>query len=334
NFDPVIIEHVKRITNAETHVHYLGHDIQNEFIILMSNNIRNKIIDYIKKAKYYTIIMDCTPDISHNEQLSIMVRVVNMYDNDQSKCPNIDEYFLDFISVSSTTGLNLSNILLENLNKFGINIMDCRGQAYDNGSNMVGKYQGVQSRILNKNPRAFFTACASHNLNLVLRDSVKNSVQASTFFGTIQRVYSIFAASTSRWDILNKHCEFLTLRKWYETRWESRVNSVKALRYQLPNIIEALEEVSREANDTITKSEAQSLANELSTFEFVLSLVIWYNILIEVNVVSKSLQGKNIDIDISIKMLESLLIFLRTFRQTGFENSIITAKEICEDNCI
>lgn len=125
NFDPVIIEHVKRITNAETHVHYLGHDIQNEFIILMSNNIRNKIIDYIKKAKYYTIIMDCTPDISHNEQLSIMVRVVNMYDDDQSKCPNIDEYFLDFISVSSTTGLNLSNILLKNLNNFGINIMDC-----------------------------------------------------------------------------------------------------------------------------------------------------------------------------------------------------------------
>jgi len=239
---------------------------------------------------------------------------------------------LDFISVFSTTGLNLSNILLENLNKFGINIMDCRGQAYDNGFNMVRKYQGVQTRILNKNPRAFFTACASHNLNLVLRDSVKNSVQALTFFGTYQRVYTIFTASTSRWDIRNKHCEFLTLKKWSETRWESRVNSVKALRYQLPNIIEALEEVSREANDTITKSEAQSFSNELSTFKFVLSLVIWYNILIEVNVVSKSLQGKNIDIDISTKMLESLLIFLRTFRQTGFENSIITAKEICEVN--
>lgn len=172
------------------------------------------------------------------------------------------------------------------------------------------------------------------NLNLVLRDSVKNSIQASTFFGTIQRIYTIFSASTSRWDILKKHCEFLTVKKWSETRWESRVNSVKALRYQLPNILEALEEVSREASDTITKSEAQSLANEINTFEFVLSLVIWYDILVEVNVVSKSLQGKSIDIDISIKMLESLLIFLRSFRQTGFENSIITAKEICEENDI
>ncbi|XP_025407512.1 zinc finger MYM-type protein 1-like [Sipha flava] len=312
NFDPVIIEHVKRITNSETHVHYLGHEIQNEFII----------------------IMDCTPDISHNEQLLLMIRVVNMYDDDQSKSPDIEEYFLDFIPVFTTTGLNLSNILLENLNKMGINIMDCRGQAYDNGSNMVGKYQGVQTRIINQNPRAFFTPCVSHNLNLVLRDSVKNSVQASTFFGTIQRVYTIFSASTSRWDIFKKHCELLTVKKWSETRWESRVNSVKALRYQLPNIIEALEEVSREASDTMSKSEAQSLANEISTFEFVLSLVIWYSILIEVNVVSKILQGRNIDIDISNKMLESLLIFLRSFKQTGFENSIVTAKEICEENDI
>ncbi|CAI6360443.1 unnamed protein product [Macrosiphum euphorbiae] len=176
--------------------------------------------------------MDCTPDISHNEQLSLMIYVVNMYDG-QVKCPDIKEYFLDFIPVSSTTGLSLANILLDNLKKYGINIKDCRGQTYDNGSNIVGKYQGVQTRINNLNPRAFFTPCASHNLNLVLRDSVKNSVQASTFFGTIQRFYTIFAASTSRWDILQKHCEFSTVKKWSETRWESRVNSVKALRYQL-----------------------------------------------------------------------------------------------------
>jgi hypothetical protein len=50
NFDPVIIEHVKRITNSETHVHYLGHEIQNEFISLMSNNIRRKIVDFMKKS--------------------------------------------------------------------------------------------------------------------------------------------------------------------------------------------------------------------------------------------------------------------------------------------
>lgn len=88
-------------------------------------------------------------------------------------------------------------------------------------------------------------------------------------------MYTIFSASTSRWDILQKHCKFLTAKKWSETRWGSRVNRVKFLRYQLPNTIEASEELSREASDTMTRSEAQSLANEISTFEIILSLTIW-----------------------------------------------------------
>lgn len=113
---------------------------------------------------------------------------------------------------------------------------------------MVGKYQGVQTRIINQNPRAFFTPCASHNLNLVLRDAAKNSSRASTFFGTVQRLYTIFSASTSRWDTFKKFCSIYTVKQWSETRWESRVNSVKALRFQLFNIIEALE-VSETAND-------------------------------------------------------------------------------------
>lgn len=70
-----------------------------------------------------------------------------------------------------------------------------------------------------------------------------------------------------------------------------------------------MEEVSREASDTMTRSEAQSLANEISTFEFILSLTIWYSILVEVNVVSKSLLGKNIDIDILTNMLQSFNFF-------------------------
>jgi hypothetical protein len=49
-FYPVIIE---RIINHETHVHYLGHEIQKELISLMTTEIRKTIINNIKKAKYF-----------------------------------------------------------------------------------------------------------------------------------------------------------------------------------------------------------------------------------------------------------------------------------------
>jgi hypothetical protein len=43
-FDSVIQEHVQRITNDETHVHYLGPGIQNELINLLAAAIRYEII--------------------------------------------------------------------------------------------------------------------------------------------------------------------------------------------------------------------------------------------------------------------------------------------------
>ncbi|GBP20894.1 hypothetical protein EVAR_80713_1 [Eumeta japonica] len=48
-----------------------------------------------------------------------------------------------------------------------IPIKDCRGQSYDNASNMSGNYSGLQTRIKEKCEFATFVPCAGHSLNLV-----------------------------------------------------------------------------------------------------------------------------------------------------------------------
>lgn len=113
-FDPIMEEHLRRIKDEETRVHYLGHAIQDELIQIIANEIRQKIISLIQAAKYFTVIMDCTPDIGHQEQLTILIRIVNMEESNESD-PTIKEYFLDFINVNSTTGLNLSEVLIKQL---------------------------------------------------------------------------------------------------------------------------------------------------------------------------------------------------------------------------
>lgn len=90
--------------------------------------------------------------------------------------------------------------MVEKLKHYDIDLQNCRGQAYDNGRNMIGQYKGVQSRILNHNTRAFFTPCAAHNINLLIKDSANISSIALLFFGTIERIYTIFSSSTQRWE--------------------------------------------------------------------------------------------------------------------------------------
>ena len=52
-FDPVIKEHLRQIQCEAIHDHYLGKTIQNELINLMGSKVRETIITWIKKAKYY-----------------------------------------------------------------------------------------------------------------------------------------------------------------------------------------------------------------------------------------------------------------------------------------
>jgi hypothetical protein len=155
---------------------------------MIANEIRSKIIKKVKEAKYFSIILNCTPDISNQKQITLILRCVDI-----STSPiKIEEYFLEFIKVDVTTGLGLFNELINVITKLQLNINDIRGQGYDNGSNMKGNKQGIQRRLLDTNPKAFYTPC-SHNINLVLCDMANSCTKAVSFFGSGKTfIYIIF----------------------------------------------------------------------------------------------------------------------------------------------
>src|SRR5437773_721158 len=94
-----------------------------------------------------------------------------------------EESFVGFLEVNDTTGQQLFDVLDEELKHLGLDIDNVRGQGYDNGSNMKGKHQGVQNKLLGINPRAFYSACGCHSLNLTLCDMAKSCGKAIDFFG-------------------------------------------------------------------------------------------------------------------------------------------------------
>ncbi|KAK0132379.1 hypothetical protein N1851_032745 [Merluccius polli] len=81
-----------------------------------------------------------------------------------------------------------------------------------------------------------------------MADAAKASTDAVCYFGYVQKLYNLFSAAPQRWEVLNQRVN-ITLKSWSETRWESQINSVMPVRYQSPDIREALIQIRDKTTD-------------------------------------------------------------------------------------
>lgn len=135
-YDAVLREHLVRCSLSSTRTpSYLSYQTQNEFISIIGDKVRDKIMDEVRQAKYYGILSDGTPDISHVDQMSIILRYVVI--NDDSAL--VKESFVDFVPTAGKTAQHVTDTILGQLHRYNLNIQDCRAQAYDNASTMSGQ---------------------------------------------------------------------------------------------------------------------------------------------------------------------------------------------------
>jgi len=169
---------------------------------------------------------------------------------------------------------DVSNLILEKLEKDGIDIQNCRGQSYDNASVMSGKYSDVQARIKEINGKAEYINCTNHSLNLAGKNAASVSVNSVTFFETVEQVYVFFTSSTHRWDVLTATIN-QSVKRINETRWSTRFDAVKALKNKFLDILNVLEDLTSEKENTQTRSDAGILLTSLQTFQFISFLNFW-----------------------------------------------------------
>ncbi|KAF2888435.1 hypothetical protein ILUMI_17737 [Ignelater luminosus] len=97
----------------------------------MAEKLRSTILDELKEAKYDSSILDSTPDVCFG------------------KC--------------------LEESVVNYLDSLKVDVKNCRGQRYDNASNLAGKYNGLRAKIKSYSERAHYVPCSSHSLNLEAR---------------------------------------------------------------------------------------------------------------------------------------------------------------------
>ena len=103
-FDNIMKNKFRCVVDKEIQNHYLSHKIKKELISLLAKEIEEKILKNISKAKYFSVILDCTPNLNHKKQMLIGIRCLDV--KDASKVM-VGEFFLRFIKVDDTSGLRI-----------------------------------------------------------------------------------------------------------------------------------------------------------------------------------------------------------------------------------
>ena len=145
---------------------YTSADIQNEILKLMSLNVLRNIISALHSAQFVSIILDETTDGSNTEQVVICLRWVD-------SGLEAHEEFAGLYQVPNTEASTLFMVARDVMSRLNISFSHLRGQCYDGASSMAGSRSGVATLVQKEEPRAVFTHCYGHALNLACSDSLK-----------------------------------------------------------------------------------------------------------------------------------------------------------------
>ena len=317
-----------QVSGKRLQAHYLSDDAQNGFINACGEMIQDHITNQVLYSKYYSLIVDATPDASHKEQTTVILRYVKQAEDDQFQ---IYERFVTFLDFSKKKGAEIAANLLAFLRDRGISISLCRGQGYDNGSNMSGKYKGAQQVIMKENSLAIYSPCACHSLNLCGVHAAECCPDAIMFFGSVQKLYNFFSSSPPRREILKKHIGG-SLHSSSQIRWSARINAVQPVCQKLPSVLKAIDEIE----DTLdisseARADIANLIKYFKSFKAIILATTWFKILKSIDMRTKVLQLRNTTIDAEVRNLDSLSDEMRLYRDSWasiFEEASLVADEL------
>lgn len=288
--------HLQKIEGKHNRVTFLSSKSQNKLLDILAEIVRSKILLEVKKSGLFSVIIDTTTDISSIEQFTFLLRFVN----DMGK---IEERLVALVTAPDSTGKGMFEVFCNITEKYDIDWKSqlC-GQAYDGAASMQGKYSGLKTLIQNENPNALYVWCSAHLLNLVIVDTCDCCMMTKVFFGDIKALVEFMRARKRTACFV--HCQsklypdqrVRRLKRFSNTRWTSHDRVIIVVYEKYVALLQSLNKIATDIDsDSDTTSTAKSLTSRLSSFEFVIAMLLVKKIFSITTPVSNYLQSKSID---------------------------------------
>ena len=171
--------------------------IQNELLSIMGRLAIQDVSANLQQLTYLIVMLDETTDVSNHEQPVIVLRKVT---NDLL----VFEEFLGLYHVPSIGSEILTKVAKDVLCHFNLPITKLRGQCYDGASAMRGIRTGVAKQIYDEEPRALYTHCYGHSINLAVNDASELSKQLKMALEVTHEITKLIKYSPRREEIFKK----------------------------------------------------------------------------------------------------------------------------------
>jgi hypothetical protein len=305
--DESLMEHIK---TAPKNASYMGHSVQNELLELCGAQILSFILNKCKAAKWFTILVDESADVSCTEQIAFCVRFVDK----ENGAFQLREYFLGCAPTRDTRACTLADIILEKLKEWDLNPAYMIGQGYDGAANMSGGINGVQAVIRRHCPNAVYVHCRNHCLNLAIVHSCKVPVVRNVL-NVVQELVGFITASPQRLQAyLDNTDDKERLKKFSETRWSQHDACLHAVIEKYEEIVATLDSL-QQVQDTKTRATASNLAKSIDNFDFLVACIVCQKLLQYLTPLSNALQDPSCDLVKASGHAGQLVAFLQDKRQ-------------------
>ena len=145
---------------------YTSAEIQNEVLKVMAIQLHETVAKNIQSSSFYTVMVDETTDCANHEQVVICLRWVD-------DCFDVHEDFIGVYAVENICSDTLVQVIKDVLLRMNLALSKMRGQCYDGASAMAGSKSGVAKKLSDDEPKAIYTHCYGHALNLACSDAIK-----------------------------------------------------------------------------------------------------------------------------------------------------------------
>ena len=236
----------KNVKNEKVNATDLSKTVYEELIENMGKHAQDEVVNQINNldTKYYSIIVDSIPDLTHVDQLVIVV----WYWYNGKPCAK----FLTFLPIENHSSTTLFNKIQQVLVEHKLSLENIHGQSYSNASNMKGLEKGLQALFKRINRYGEYVPCAAHSLNLVGEKAVSTLPEVIHYFGILQELYVFFSGSPQRWEILNTQSSLdFSLKSLSVTRWSAHHEAVQAIKNGYTGILQTLKHIFEDSEEKL-----------------------------------------------------------------------------------